>query len=197
MEATAYLNGSDPMPAYGISDQDIPHRLSLSFIYELPFGKRRAFGRSAPRGLSTLISGWQVQGIHVRQSGASLGFGNMLYYGDGKIALPKDQRKIERWFDTSMFERSNSRALVSNVRVAPLRFSGVRGPGQMNWDLSVLKNTDITEKIRAQIRGEFLNATNSPFFANPNTDEYNTAFGTITSTRGYARRVQLGIKLIY
>jgi hypothetical protein len=198
MEATAYLNGGDPMPAYTISDQDIPHRFTMSFIYELPFGKGRALGASAPRGLNALISGWQVQGIHVRQSGVALGFGNMLFYGDiKKIALPSDQRAVERWFDTSMFERSNQRALVSNRRVAPLRFSGVRGPGPVNWDLSILKNTNIVEKVNMQIRGEFLNATNTPFFANPNTDQYNTAFGTISAQSGYARRIQLGIKLIY
>ncbi|MEK7751862.1 MAG: hypothetical protein AAB654_08095, partial [Acidobacteriota bacterium] len=92
---------------------------------------------------------------------------------------------------------SNTKALVSNVRVAPLRFSGIRSPGPVNWDLSILKNTRINEKMNVQIRGEFLNATNTPFFNVPNTDQYNTAFGTITATRGYARRVQLGIKLIY
>ncbi len=198
IEATSYLNGADSMPTYTISDQDIPHRFSMSFIYELPFGKGRALLANAPRGVSAIISGWQVQGIHVRQSGPALGFGNMLFYGDiKKIALDKGQRGIDRWFDTSMFERSNTKALVSNVRVSPLRFAGIRGPGPVNWDLSALKNTKINEKMNVQIRGEFLNATNTPFFAAPNTDQYNTAFGTITSTRGYARRIQLGIKLIY
>ncbi|MBI4873105.1 MAG: TonB-dependent receptor [Acidobacteria bacterium] len=198
MEATAYLNGADPLPAYTISDQDFPHRLSMSFIYELPFGKGRAVLGSAPRAVNALAGGWQVQGIHARQSGPSLGFGNMLFYGDiKKIALDKGQRTIDRWFDTSMFERGNTRALVSNVRVAPLRFAGIRGPGPVNWDLSVLKNTHLNERINVQIRGEFLNATNTPFFGGPNTDQYSTAFGTITATRGYARRIQLGIKLIY
>ena len=66
-----------------------------------------------------------------------------------------------------------------------------------NWDLSIIKNTRINEKMNVQIRGEFLNAMNTPFFNVPNTDQYSTAFGTITSTLGYARRIQLGIKLIY
>lgn len=198
IEATAYLNGADPLPSYVISDQDVPQRFSMSFIYELPFGVGRRLFAKAPRGVSAIVSGWQVQGIHVRQSGAPIGFGNMLFYGDiKKIPLDKGQRNIDRWFDTSMFERSNTRALVSNVRVAPLRFSGIRSPGGNNWDLSILKNTRINEKMNVQIRGEFLNAMNSPFFAAPSTDQYSTAFGTITATRGYARRIQLGIKLIY
>ncbi len=199
MEATSYLNGADPLPAYSISDQDIPHRMSLSFIFELPFGKGRAVGANAPRGLNALISGWQVQGIHVRQSGQALGFGNMLFYGNDldAIALPSDQRTVDRWFDTSLFERSNTRALVNNIRVASPRFGGIRGASSNNWDLSALKNTRINETMKLEIRGEFLNAFNTPSFANPNTDQYSTAFGTIASTRGYARRIQLGIKLIY
>ena len=198
MEATSYLNGGDSMPSYTISDQDIPHRFSASFIYELPFGKGRALANSAPKGVNALISGWQVQGIYVRQSGYALGLGNMLFYGDSsKIVLPRGERTVERWFNTADFETNTGKQLVSNVRVAPLRFSGLRGPGMNNWDLSILKNTKVHEKAEVQIRGEFLNATNTPQFDNPNTGQYNTAFGTISATRGYARRIQLGIKLIY
>ena len=199
MEATAYLNGADPLPVYTISDQDYPHRLSGSFIFELPFGKGRRLASSAPRALSALISGWQVQGIAVKQSGQALGLGNLLFSGTDlrSVVLPREQRSVDRYFDTSQFERSNTRALVSNLRVAPLRYSYLRGPSPTNFDLSALKNTKITEKINLEIRGEFLNAFNTPFFANPNTDQYNTAFGTIANQRGYARRIQLGAKLIY
>jgi hypothetical protein len=134
----------------------------------------------------------------VRQAGTALGFGNMLLYGTLQdIPLAKDQRTIDRWFNTSVFERSNTKALVSNIRTASPRFGGIRAPGMVNYDLSLLKKTKITERVTTEFRGEFLNATNTPFFAGPNTDQYNTAFGTITATRGYARRVQLGIKVIY
>ncbi|MGH9673773.1 MAG: hypothetical protein ACRD44_11390, partial [Bryobacteraceae bacterium] len=197
LEATTFLNGGDAMPHYSISDQDYPKRLSLSYIYELPAGRGRAWSPSS-RVVHAFVGGWQVQGVHVTQSGPALGFGNMLLYGTIQdIALPSDQRTIDRWFNTSVFERSNTRSLASNVRTASLRFAGIRGPRPSNWDLSLLKNSYITEKMNIQIRGEFLNAFNHPFFAAPNTDQYNTAFGTIVNTRGYARRVQLGIKLIY
>lgn len=142
LEATAYLNAADVMPANVISDQDIPHRVSMSFIYELPFGKGRQLFHDAPRGVNALIAGWQVQGIHVRQSGQALGFGNALLYGDIKdVALSGDERTIDRWFNTSLFEKATARQLVTNVRTASLRFSGIRGPRPVNWDLSVLKNT--------------------------------------------------------
>jgi hypothetical protein len=205
LEATGYLNGADPMPVYTISDQDYPHRVNLSFIYELPFGKGRAILGTAPRGVNALVAGWQVQGLYVWQSGPALGFGNSIFFGSNinDIVLPTDQRNIDRWFNTQLFENardysgSTNRQLVNSVRTMSPRFGGIRGPNPVNWDLSALKNTKITEKLDMQIRGEFLNAMNHPFFAAPNTDPANTAFGTIVNTRGYARRIQLGIKLIY
>ncbi len=79
----------------------------------------------------------------------------------------------------------------------PLRFSGIRGPNMNNWDMSLLKNTKIGDKVNAQFRGEFLNTMNHPTFANPNLTTTSSAFGTITAIRGYQRRVQLGIKAIF
>jgi hypothetical protein len=198
MEATAYLNSLDPKPEYVVSDQDVPHRFNMSFIYELPFGRGRRFLGNSSRLVEILAGGWQINGIHTRQQGAPLGFGNFLIYGSVKdIPLARGERTVDRWFNTSVFERLNTKALVSNVRTASLRFSGVRAPGMVNYDLSMLKRTKITEKINSEFRGEFLNATNTPLFAGPNTDQYSTAFGTITAGRGYARRVQLGIRIIY
>jgi hypothetical protein len=198
MEATMYLNSLDPKPEYVVSDQDVPHRFNMSFIYELPFGRGRRFLGNSSRLVEILAGGWQINGIHTRQQGAPLGFGNFLIYGSVKdIPLARGERTVDRWFNTSVFERLNTKALVSNVRTASLRFSGVRAPGMVNYDLSMLKRTKITEKINSEFRGEFLNATNTPLFAGPNTDQYSTAFGTITAGRGYARRVQLGIRIIY
>ncbi len=42
-QATEYLNPADAKPTKMISDLDVPHRLSLSAIVELPFGKGRRF----------------------------------------------------------------------------------------------------------------------------------------------------------
>ena len=47
MQATEYLNPGDAEPTKMISDLDVPHRLSLSGIFELPFGKGRRFASDA------------------------------------------------------------------------------------------------------------------------------------------------------
>lgn len=196
MEATGFLNAADPLPARTISDQDYPHRLTASSIYELPFGKGRMLFSGAPRGVSAAISGWQVQGIFAFQSGQALTFGNLIYYG-GSISLPSDQRTVEHWLNASAFETNSKNALGNNVRTFPQRFSNIRGPSSTQVDLSAIKNTKITERVNVQLRAEFLNAFNHAIFSNPSTDPTSSAYGTITSTRAYPRRGQLGIKVIF
>jgi hypothetical protein len=87
--------------------------------------------------------------------------------------------------------------LASNYRLMPTRFNDVRSDGINSFDLSVLKNTSIRERLTVQLRGEFLNAFNHPLFANPNTTPTSSAFGQVTSQRGYPRRVQVGVKALF
>jgi hypothetical protein len=199
MEATGFLNGADAEPSKVISDQDYPHRLTLSGIYELPVGRGRRFGANMSGPLNVLAGGWQVQAIFAGQSGQALGFGNMLFFGDlHDIPLPKGQRKPERWFNTDAgFEKLTARQLSWNLRQTSLRFTGVRGEGINKLDFSALKDTRMSEKFRLQFRAEFLNVLNHVIFGNPNTDPTSTAFGTVSSERGYPRRVQLGLKLLF
>ena len=48
-----------------------------------------------------------------------------------------------------------------------VKIGGLVGPGQFNWDISLLKNTKITERVNMQFRTDFYNAFNHPQFANP------------------------------
>ncbi|MGH9370152.1 MAG: hypothetical protein ACRD15_01325, partial [Vicinamibacterales bacterium] len=67
-EQSEYLNGADPEPTRGISDQDSPHRLVVNGIWELPFGAGRRFGGNAPAAIAKIIGGWQISGIYLYQS---------------------------------------------------------------------------------------------------------------------------------
>jgi Carboxypeptidase regulatory-like domain len=59
----------------------------------------------------------------------------------------------------------------------------VLGPGQFNWDISILKNTKITERVRMQFRTDFYNAFNHPQFADPGGSTFGTVgFEDITGT---------------
>jgi outer membrane receptor protein involved in Fe transport len=199
MEATSFLNGSDTYPERVIGAQDFPHRFSLSWIYELPFGRGRPFGASAAGVIGRLISGWQVQGIYTAQAGQALGFGNAIFFGNLKeIPLPKSQRTVDRWFNTEAgFERSSARQLAWNLRKFNSRFSGVRGDGINQWNISVIKNTTVREGINLQFRAEGINALNHVQFQNPNTNPASAAFGMVTDEKSSGRAIQWGLKLIW
>ncbi|MEK7405610.1 MAG: TonB-dependent receptor [Acidobacteriota bacterium] len=199
MEAIGYLNGSDPYPERVISGQDFPQRFSVSAIYELPFGKGRPFLGSARGVGGHIISGWQVQGVYTGQSGQALGFGNAIFFGDIKqVPLPKSQRTAERWVNTDAgFERRSARALSFNLRTLNSRFNGVRGDGINQWNLSLIKNTRITESKSVQFRAEAINALNHVQFVNPNMTPTSSAFGTITDEKSSGRAIQLGFKFLF
>ena len=80
--------------------------------------------------------------------------------------------------------------------------------GQNQWDISLLKNVAMTERVRMQFRAEFFNAFNRPQYFSPNVTftipannviggtTPNASFGKI-SQAGDARQIQLGLKLYY
>jgi hypothetical protein len=207
MQATELLNQDDPLPTEVISDSDYPHRFAASGIYELPFGKGQKFLASTNGIVSRFVGGWQFQGIYTFQSGAPIQFGNVFFNGNLRdIRLPGDQQTPERWFNTAGFVTASTQQPDHNVRMFPLRFGFVRYPRQNNFDLSLVKNTAITETTNVQFRAEFINAFNRVWLASPNTSPNGLAtaptsatFGQINSSNAanYARRVQLGLKLVF
>lgn len=198
-QATEFLNVSDPSPVRVISDQDVPHRFTLSGIYELPFGDGRRIS-SANHVVSTLIGGWQVSGIYSFQSGVPVGFGNIIFTGNpADLTLSGGAQSIDRWFNIDAgFNRVANQQLVANVRTAPLRYEEVRTDRINNVDLSIIKNTAIG-RTTLQLRFETLNLFDHPLFAAPNTNPTAEAFGTIrTSTQAnYPRRTQVMVKVLF
>jgi hypothetical protein len=198
-----------------ISAFDAPHRVALSWIYELPFGKGKPFGDSNNAVVSRVLGGWQVTGIYTWQVGPPLNFGTNAIYLGGKIALPEDQRTLGKWFDTTRFETRPTipnptpggqpiqiQPTGRNIRTFPLRFSDVRAQNVNNVDLSLFKNTAITEGTKFQIRFDLLNAMNHPWLFSGATIQMNPTasnFSQVTAGNqaNYARRVQVMLKFIF
>jgi hypothetical protein len=74
----------------------------------------------------------------------------------------------------------------------------LQGPGQFNWDQSLIKTTKFGERQSLQFRVEAFNILNHPQFGNPATT-YSTAstFGQITTTSTNPRIIQLGLKYLF
>jgi hypothetical protein len=74
----------------------------------------------------------------------------------------------------------------------------ILGPGQFNWDASILKTTRLFERHELQFRTEFFNTFNHPQFSNPGSLAVGTAnFGQITNTSVNPRIIQFALKYIF
>lgn len=202
MQASELLNQDDPRPTEVISDLDRPHRLTVSGIYELPFGRGRPLLANSNGIVSRIVGGWQMAGVYTFQAGAPINFGNIIFNGDIRsVGLSGDQQSIDSWFDfnNAGWVKPTAQQLTRNVRTFPLRFGYLRADNINNYDLSVLKKTEITETKYLEFRAEFINAFNHALFAAPTTDPVSSDFGRIRTANqaNYPRRVQLMLKFVF
>jgi len=199
MEATSFLNAGDPEPYRTISQYDRPHRLNISSVVELPFGKGKHFGSHIPTGLDYAIGGWQVNTIFTYQSGDPLGFGDAIFTGNiHNIALSSSQRSVNQWFNTGAgFITDPSLQRADDLRQFPLYFAGVRGDGQTMWNLSLFKIFPVRERAHLELRFEGYDVLNHPNFSDPNTSVTSSAFGTVTSQAGLSREFQGAVRLTF
>jgi hypothetical protein len=217
IEEVTFLNESDTNYERRIGTDDIPHRVVVSSIWEIPFGKGRKWGGDN-RIVDAFIGGWQIQGIYQYQSGRPIDLGsrNVYFNGDPSALRAKiTGNSVDGAFDTSGFyfsdaavqtngvvdpakQRADTRIrLANNIRYFPSRLTNFRRQPLNLWDLSVIKNFSITEKVKFQLRGEFLNAFNHPQFGDPNTDPTSSSFGKVTSQSNLPRNVQIGAKIVF
>ena len=218
IEEVTFLNETDAEYERRIGADDIPHRVVVSGIWELPFGRGRRFGAEWHGFVDAFIGGWQLQGIYQWQSGRPIDLSDRNVYFNGdpstlRATITGDT--VDGTFDTSGFyftdaavqtngvvdpakQRADTRIrLANNIRTLPSRLPGFRRQPLNLWDLSVIKNFSITESIKFQLRGEFLNAFNHPQFGDPNTDPTSSNFGKVTSQSNLPRNVQIGLKVIF
>jgi hypothetical protein len=200
-EAIEFLNAGDAGPWRGISSEDVPHRLTINGIMELPFGKGRRFAGDVHPVANILIGGWQIAGVYQLQSGIPVGFGNIFFTGNiDDIDLPRSERTRLRWFNTDAgFVKPSGQQPASNIRTFPLRLENVRTQEVSNIDLSLIKNTSVGNGRMIQFRAEALNAFNHVLLPGPNTNVTAAAFGQISAStqNNYPRRVQAMVKFIF
>ncbi len=197
MQATEFQNATDARPYRTVSDLDRPRILTMSGVWEIPFGTGKSFGAHAPAPVRAALGGWQLNGTVVRQSGAPLGFGNALFSGNIKdIRLPSGQQSPDQWFNVNAgFVKTTANQLANNIQTFPIRLSGVRADGQATWSFSLFRNYTIREKITAQFRAECYNVMNHPSFDVPNTTPTSGSFGISTAVVSEPRNWQLALKL--
>jgi hypothetical protein len=204
-QATEYLNAADPTPTKMISDLDVTNRLSINGIYALPFGKGQKFLSDAGGVIDALLGGWQAQGVYTYQTGFPIAFATDAFYNGGEIALPANQRTVAQWFNTGAFTSlltdpaANNSTPVNHLRTLPMRFSDVRRDSINSLDLSVIKNARFAGTKTVQLRIEFINVLDAPYFPAPVVTPATLTFGQVTASNqsNYPRRAQLGLRFTF
>jgi hypothetical protein len=73
----------------------------------------------------------------------------------------------------------------------------IMGPGQHNWDISILKNTKITEALNFQFRAEFYNVWNHAQFNPPVNNVADSTFGQVQNSSVPPRIIQFAVKFLF
>jgi hypothetical protein len=189
---------------------NVTHALRVNSLYNLPFRGNR------------LVAGWQVAEILSAATGYPVNVMNGLvpqvantggitvdrpnfvagcnrYDGQGQLSGP-----FVQWFNASCYTPQPFATLGNVGR------NSLIGPGLLDLDFSIIKNTAVTEKLSAQFRAEFFNILNhtnlgqpaGAVFAGPGGAQAGGSFiagnaGLISTASTTSRQIQFAVKLIF
>lgn len=168
---------------------DRRHMVVVSYVYPLPFWLK------PEQWYQKVLGGWQISGITTLNTGLPINLGiNGDRAGTGLgnqrpdvVGNWEGSRTRLQWFNTAAF------ALPALGTFGNLGRNVVRGPGTNNWDASLQKNFQVTERVRFQFRAEFYNAPHHFSWIGVGTTLGAGNFGQITSA-GDPRSLQFGLR---
>jgi len=185
------------------SSYDVPHRLTVSAVGELPFGKGKIIGSKWNSVVNGILGGWQSNGILTLASGQPLFFytaaNNSYTFGGGQhpdvVGDPvlSGGQSIYQWFNTAAFAQPANFTSGNLAR----SYTGIRQDKTKNLDFSLFKNFAIKERYQLAFRAEAFNLTNTPVFGGPGTTINGANFGIVTSQSNTPRNLQLALKFIF
>ncbi len=167
-------------------EADTPRKFTFAGVYELPYGKGRKFGSDGPKALDYVLGGWSVNWDYNFFKSWAIAYPNAAQYTAGSAKLDNPSRN--KWFNTDLWKNASGSYVSAKgtyeYQNFPTYFSDIRGPSNNNLDLSAAKIFPITERLKIQLRGEFVNAFNHPWFADMSSVSVtSTSFGMLNSTQ--------------
>jgi hypothetical protein len=217
-------NANFPQNSYNVaaekavSDFDFPQRLSIAYLWVMPFGS--SVGKLSNARLNYLIEGWQAGGVFSVQSGPAFtpfvsggvsGADEVQITGTGNDTdrpnvtgspfYPTKQTP-QQWVLASSFSTPSAYTFGNAGR------NILRGPGLGTWDFSLLRNFRLGESRRLEFRAEMFNIFNRANFDIPQRNLTASSFGQIFNTvqpvaglasggPGEPRELQLGLWLVW
>ncbi len=195
-----WVNFSNYRLSRSLSSFDVTHNLVASYDWNVPFD--RAFGGLPHR----LTQGWNVVGI----SRFSTGFPIALSQGQDLSLVGSSATDVPNVVGPVTIQNPrnggpngpNTYFLPGAFTSGPLGAFGdanrqfFHGPGMINTDFALLKDTPVTETTTVELRAEFFNIFNHTQFMNPVGNYTSSLFGVVTSARP-PRIGQLSLKFLW
>jgi hypothetical protein len=181
-----------------------PHRLTLSYVYDLPFGPTKSlFGWSDWRRY--LVEGWSLSGMSTVNSGDPLvlrpqfnntgGVLSTLYVDTVPgVNLQPASQGPDQWFNPDAFRQPADFALGDASRTHPQ----LRNPGSQNHDLSLSKRFALAADRTVEFSAVGFNFINHANWNDPDTvigpeSAPNVNAGRIIGSKG-GRVIQIGLR---
>jgi hypothetical protein len=210
-------NSHDPGAEYGPAAPDLRHRLSISYLYELPVGHGRHF-LSGMNGVGeAILGGWQVAGITTAQSGeaatAVLSYDptntgsfsprpdmihNPYSFTDAtSLGCPSNSQTLQCWYNPAAFAIPAQLPGQSATTWGNSPIGNLRGPDLIDFDFVLQKDFKIRESQRLQFRAEFFNMFNHPNFGLPGTNPDVPGGAAIGNTSTDNRQIEFALKYTF
>ncbi len=197
-----------------LSAFDISQVAQVTGLYQLPFGRGKAFGGSWNRFVDGVLGGWQVNGIYRWDTGLPLilflqGGTGLPTYGGQRPNLPyKLTASGVVNPDVNYFTNPPPSGAAPGSAWVPLPYydgnaprvlPNVRQQGTNNVTASLFKSFPLgfREGARLELRGEAFNLLNRVQFSQPNTTVGSSSFGAITGQANSPRELQVALKLYF
>lgn len=205
------LNTYNQRAEKGLSQNDMPHSVILSYTYDLPLGKGKAFLNANQPVVNSLVSGWKISGIHYYQSGTPLNvispnWDSGIFAGTASSATARPNvvaGERQRGY-TGSYHWGDQIFNSSAFTVAPNytfgdapRTLSIRELANLDEDFSISKQLPTgTSFVHAVFRVDMFNAFNRHRFTGFNRNVGSSAFGEATTTSGY-RTIQGNLRLSF
>ena len=196
------------MASYGNSVYDEPQILTLSGVYDLPFGHGMHFLPSADKVTNTLLGGWEFSGIFTTNSGSPMNIG---IPSDIANVGPRGNYERPNYAGGTQYSTTPTTGTVAGFlnpnafAIQPLYTFGNLGydtafqPGYVDLDAGLFKNFFFdSERYRLQFRSEYFNALNNHSFGCIGTTVNTPSFGESGCVQqANARIIQFALKFFW
>jgi hypothetical protein len=195
---------------YSYSDFDRPHALQWNLLYELPFGKGKRFANRGNGLVDRLVSGWEVTTYGRLTSGRPFTIFAGTETTSSVVYSTANCTGCSRGMGTPFLDSAsgliwylNKSQIGQFSAPAAGQFGNTGrnfflGPHYFELDASFLKRIPITDRVKAELRADATNLTNSVMFSAPTADISSSIFGRINnSVSSASRKIQVALKISF